>query len=70
MIAPMKGYLMLYFGTLAFCMVTFLTGCSENSGWNTEFGGMPVQQDGRPAVPAGTAPPGSGSVDYIPQMNY
>jgi len=70
MISPMKGYLTLCFGALAFCTVTFLSGCSEESGWGTGYGGMQLQQDGKPSVPSGSAPDGSGSVDYIPAGNY
>jgi hypothetical protein len=66
----MKGYLTIGLGLLAFCMATFLTGCSEASGWGAGYGGMQLQQDGTPSVPAGTAPDGSGAVDYVPQNNY
>ena len=66
----MKGYLTLGLGLLAFCTVIFVTGCAEDSGWGAGFGGMQLQQDGTRSVPAGTAPPGSGSVDYIPAGNF
>ncbi len=70
MISPMKGYLMFCLGALSFCTVTLLCGCSEESGWGTGYGGIQIQQDGKPSVPSGTAPDGSGSVDYIPPGNH
>jgi len=70
-IGGMKGYLTLCLGfLLAFCTAIGVTGCAENSGWGAGFGGVQLQQDGTPSVPPGTAPPGSGNVDYIPQGNY
>jgi hypothetical protein len=67
MVLPMKGYLALAAGLLTLCMVMFLTACAEDSGWGAGMGGVQLQQDGAPSVPAGTSPPGSGSVDYVPQ---
>jgi hypothetical protein len=69
-ISGMKGHLTLGLGLIAFCTVIFLTGCAEDSGWGAGYEGMQLQQDGRPSVPSGTAPPGSGSVGYIPQGNF
>jgi hypothetical protein len=66
----MKGYLKFCLGLLAICTVSFVTGCSEGSGWGAGYGGMQLQQDGTPSVQSGTAPPGSGAVDYIPQGNF
>jgi hypothetical protein len=65
MVSPMK--LALAAGLLAFCTAMFLTACAEDSGWSSGFGGVQLQQDGRPSVPAGESPPGSGAVDYVPQ---
>jgi hypothetical protein len=65
----MKGYLTIGVGFLAFCTVILASGCSEESGWSAGYGGMQLQQDGTPSVPAGTAPDGSGAVNYIPQGN-
>jgi hypothetical protein len=62
----MKGYLTIGVSLLAFCTMLFATGCSEDSGWSAGYGGMQLQQDGTPSVKSGTAPPGSGAVDYIP----
>jgi hypothetical protein len=65
----MKGYLTIGVGFLAFCTVILASGCSEESGWSAGYGGMQLQQDGTPSVPAGTSPDGSGAVNYIPQGN-
>jgi hypothetical protein len=67
----MKGWLTLVlaglvFGTMAFSM----SGCSEDSGWSGGMNGMPMQGNPNPGVESGTAPPGSGAVDYVPQGNY
>lgn len=70
MISSMKGYRTLCLGVLAFCMVTMVTGCAENSGWGASFGGAQIQPDGAPSVAPSEPPPGSGSVDYIPQGNF
>jgi hypothetical protein len=70
MISFMKGYLILGLRVLAFCMVIMGTGCAENSGWGAAFGGAQLQQDGPPSVAPSEAPPGSGSVEYIPQGNF
>jgi hypothetical protein len=69
-ISPMKGYLTLGVGLLAFCTVILLAGCAENSGWGAGFGGVQLQETGNPSQPAGTAPSGSGAVDYIPSGNF
>jgi hypothetical protein len=66
MILRMKGYLTIGLGLLAFCTMIFATGCSEDSGWSAGYGGMQLQQDGTPSMSSGTAPSGSGAVDYIP----
>jgi hypothetical protein len=65
----MKGYLTCVMGILALGMAIFVSGCSEDSGWGASYGGMQLQQDGTPSVPAGTAPPGSGAVGYVPPQN-
>jgi hypothetical protein len=69
-IERMKGYFTFGMGLLAFCMLIFVTACSESSGWGAGFGGVPLQQDGPPKVQSGTAPEGSGAVNYIPQGNF
>jgi len=61
----MKGYLIWVIGLLAFCTAIFVTACAEDSGWGASYGGAQLQQDGRPSVPVGEAPPGSGSVPYV-----
>jgi hypothetical protein len=67
--SAMKGWFTFGLATIAFGAVVFSTvGCSENSGWNAGMNGMPIQGD-NPGVDAGTAPSGSGAVDYIPQGN-
>ena len=70
MVSPMKGYLAFAAGVLALCAAIFLTACAEDSGWSAGFGGVQLQQDAAPSVPAGTAPPGSGSVGYIPEGQF
>jgi hypothetical protein len=65
----MKGYLTIGMIFLAICMLMGATGCSEESGWSAGYGGMQLQQDGSPSVPGGTAPDGSGAVNYIPTDN-
>ena len=68
-IFSMKGYLTCVVGALALCTAILVTGCSEDSGWGASYGGMQLQQDGKPSVPTGEAPSGSGSVGYIPPQN-
>ena len=70
MVSAMKGYLAFAAGLLALCATKFLTACAEDSGWSAGFGGVQLQQDGAPSVHAGTAPSGSGSVDYIPERQF
>ena len=71
MILPMKGYLTFAAGLLALLSTAvLLTACAEDSGWGTGYGGVQIQQDGSPSVPAGTSPPGSGAVDYVPQGQF
>lgn len=55
---------------LAVWMLMLVTGCAEDSAWGTSYGGIQVQQNGSPSVPAGSPPPGSGSVEYIPEGPY
>lgn len=68
-ISSMRGYLTCVVGILALCAVIFVTGCSEDSGWGASYGGMQLQQDGKPSVPTGEAPSGSGAVGYVPPQN-
>jgi hypothetical protein len=70
MISSMKGYQTLCLGVLAFCMMTMVTGCAENSGWGASFGGAQLEPDGGAPSAAPSAPSGSGSVEYIPQGNF
>jgi hypothetical protein len=70
MISAMKGYLTLGLGLLAFCTAILVSGCSEDSGWGAGYGGIPLQQNGTRSVTSGTAPDGSGAVDYIPSGNF
>jgi hypothetical protein len=69
--AVMKGCLIFGLACIVFGTVCFSTaGCSEDSGWNAGMNGIPMQGSGNPGVERGTAPPGSGAVDYIPQGNF
>jgi hypothetical protein len=70
MISGMKGYLKVCMGVLAFCMMILVSGCSEDSAWGAGYQGVPLQQDGRPSVPVGTPPPGSGAQEWAPQGSY
>ena len=66
----MKGSLTFGLACIVFGTVCFSTvGCSEDSGWNAGMNGIPMQGSGNPGVESGTAPPGSGAVDYIPPNN-
>jgi hypothetical protein len=65
----MKGYLTCVAGVLALCTAILITGCAEDSGWGASYGGMQLQDNGKPSVPSGEAPSGSGSVDYLPPPN-
>jgi hypothetical protein len=66
-VSRMKGYLTLGWILLAVCALILVTACAENSAWGASYGGMQLQENGNPSVPSGSPPPGSGSVDYIPQ---
>ncbi len=61
----MKSYLTCVVVFLALCTAIFVTACAEDSGWGATYGGAQLQQDGRPSVPVGESPPGSGSVPYV-----
>jgi hypothetical protein len=63
-VSLMKGCLICSLGLLALCTAMFMTSCAEGSGWSTNFSGLPVQETGKPST---EPPPGSGSVDYVPQ---
>ena len=65
----MKGYLTATLGILTLGTAIFVSGCAEDSGWGASYGGMQLQQDGKPSVPTGEAPPGSGAVGYVPPQN-
>jgi hypothetical protein len=69
--SAMKDWLTFGLAFIVFATVVFSSAsCSEESGWNAGMNGIPMQGDGNPGVQAGTAPPGSGAVDYVPQGNY
>ena len=70
-IPNMKGWQTLCFGVVVIGAVLSVTGCSEESGWNTGMMGAPINPDGGQAPtgvqPQTESPPGSGAVEYVPQ---